>query len=162
MANRLLILTTLLTVGLLVTAACEGPTQPTPPGTDVTVDITNTADGGSATGGDGGEGTPLGDEGDGAPTGPASITASGTTAAGAVLYQIGPGQVFARTGGDAATVWCRPASDCNGVGGNRTAVNAASPPAAWVADGYALFRRSGSMGTTVTFTVDGVMLTHDF
>ena len=55
MANRLLILTTLLTVGLLVTAACEWPTQPTPPGTDVTVDITNTntADGGTAAGGDG-------------------------------------------------------------------------------------------------------------
>ena len=114
------------------------------------------------TGGDGGEGTPTGDEGDSAPTGPASITASGTNAAGAVLYQIGPGQVFARTGGDADTVWCRPGSDCNGEGGNRTAVNTASPPAAWIAEGHAVFRRSGTMGTTVTFTVDGVTLAHDF
>ena len=162
MAHRIVMLTTLWIGGLLVTAACEWPTQPTPPGTDVTVDITNTADGGSATGGDGGEGTPPGDEGEGAPTGPASITASGTTAAGAVLYQIGPGQVFARTGGDAATVWCRPASDCNGEGGNRTAVNAASPPAAWVVDRVAVFRRSGTVGTTVTFTVDSVTLTHEF
>ena len=151
-------------------SACQWPTQPTPPGTDVTVEIanTNTADGGSAsggdggTGGDGGEGTPTGDEGDSAPTGPASITASGTNAAGAVLYQIGPGQVFARPRGDADTVWCRPASDCNGEGGNRTAVNAASPPAAWIEDGQAVFRRSGTVGTTVTFTVDGVTLTHDF
>ena len=142
-------------------SACQWPTQPTPPGTDVTVEIanTNTADGGRASGG---EGTPTGDEGDSAPTGPASITASGTNAAGAVLYQIGPGQVFARTGGDADTVWCRPGSDCNGEGGNRTAVNTASPPGAWIEEGHAVFRRSGSTGTTVTFTVDGVTLTHDF
>lgn len=145
-------------------SACHWPTHPTPPGTNVTVEIanTNTADGGSASGGDGGTGTPTGDEGDSAPTGPASITASGTNAAGAVLYQIGPGQVFARTGGDAATVWCRPASDCNGEGGNRTAVNTANPPGAWIEEGHAVFRRSGSAGTTVTFTVDGVTLTHDF
>ncbi len=178
MANRLLRLTTLLTVGLLVTAACEWPTQPTPPGTDVTIDITNTntADGGTATGGDGaggdgGEGGAGGEDdvgGDGddstgnPPSGPASIIASGSNDDGAVIYQIGPGQVFTRTGGDAATVWCRPASDCNGEGGNRTAVNAASPPAAWIEDRQAVFRRSGTEGTTVTFTVDGVTLTHDF
>ena len=113
-------------------------------------------------GGDGGEGTPTGDEGDSAPTGPASITASGTNAAGAVLYQIGPGQVFARTGGDADTVWCRPGSDCNGEGGNRTAVNTASPPGAWIEDRQAVFRRSGTAGATVTFTVDGITLTHEF
>ena len=62
------------------------------------------------------------------------------------------------------TVWCRPASDCIGEGGNRTAVNAASPPGG-VDRGcvQAVFRRSGStVGTTVTFTVDGVTLTHDF
>ena len=125
-------------------------------------------DGGSGTGGDGGTGGEGGtggdggDEGEGAPAGPASITASGTTADGDVLYQIRPGQVFARTGGDAATVWCRPASDCNGEGGNRTAVNAASPPAQWIEDAAAVFRRSGSTGTTVTFTVDGVTLAHEF
>ena len=125
-------------------------------------------DGGSGTGGDGGTGGEGGtsgdggDEGEGAPAGPASITASGTTADGDVLYQIGPGQVFVRTDGDADTVWCRPASDCNGEGSNRTAVNAASPPAAWIEDASAVFRRSGSTGTTVTFTVDGVTLTHEF
>ena len=96
------------------------------------------------------------------PSGPASIIASGRNDEGAVIYQIGPGQVFTRTGGDAATVWCRPASDCNGEGGNRTAVNAASPPVAWIADRQAVFRRSGTVGTTVTFTVDGVTLAHDF
>ena len=117
-------------------------------------------DGGS--GGDGGEGTPTGNGGDNAPTGPASITESGMNDDGATIYQIGPGQVFVRTGGDAATVWCRPASDCNGEGGNRTAVNAASPPAAWIEDGHAIFRRSGSDGTAVTFTVDGVPLTQGF
>ena len=153
MLTRLL----LLLIGLGV-AACEfwPPTAPTPPGTTVTVDIDNRAGGGTGTGGDGG------DDGEGAPPGPASITASGTNADGAVLYQIGPGQVFARTGGDADTVWCRPASDCNGEGGNRTAVNTASPPAAWIEEGHAVFRRSGSTGTTVTFTVDGVTLTHEF
>ena len=161
-------------LALLGLAACtfEAPTAPTPQGTTVSIDIDNTADGGrgvgNGTGGDGGEGGPggdgsPGDDGsDNAPTGPASITASGMTDDGAVLYQIGPGQVFARTDGDADTVWCRPASDCNGEGGNRTAVNAASPPAAWIEDASAVFRRSGSTGTTVTFTVDGVPLTHDF
>ena len=118
--------------------------------------------GDGGTGGEGGEGTPTGDGRDNAPTGPASIIASGSNDDGAVIYQIGPGQVFTRTGGDAATVWCRPASDCNGEGGNRTAVNAASPPAAWIEDRQAVFRRSGTEGTTVTFTVDGVTLTHDF
>ena len=118
--------------------------------------------GGGGTGGEGGEGTPTGDGGDNAPTGPASITASGMNDDGETIYQIGPGQVFARTGGDAATVWCRPASDCNGEGGNRTAVNAASPPGAWIEDRQAVFRRSGTEGTTVTFTVDGVTLTHEF
>ncbi len=117
-------------------------------------------DGGS--GGDGGEGTPTGNGGDNAPTGPASITESGMNDDGATIYQIGPGQVFVRTAGDADTVWCRPRSDCNGEGGNRTAVNAASPPAAWIADASAVFRRSGSTGTTVTFTVDGITLTHEF
>ena len=117
-------------------------------------------DGGS--GGDGGQGTPTGNGGDNAPTGPASITESGMNDDGATIYQIGPGQVFVRTGGDADTVWCRPASDCNGEGGNRTAVNTASPPAAWAEDASAVFRRSGSTGTTVTFTVDGQTLTHDF
>ena len=161
-------------LALLGLAACtfEAPTAPTPQGTTVSIDIDNTADGGrgvgNGTGGDGGEGGPggdgsPGDDGsDNAPTGPASITASGMNDDGAVLYQIGPGQVFARTDGDADTVWCRPASDCNGEGGNRTAVNAASPPAAWIEDASAVFRRSGSTGTTVTFTVDGVPLTHDF
>ena len=141
-------------LALLGVAACEfqAPAAPTPPGTTVMVDIDNHVGGGTGTGGDGG------DEGEG----PASITASGTTADGEVLYQIGPGQVFARTGGDADTVWCRPASDCQGEGGNRTAVNAASPPAAWIEDASAVFRRSGSTGTTVTFTVDGVTLTHEF
>ena len=173
MAHRILMLTTLWIGGLLVTAACEWPTQPTPPGTDVTVDITNTntADGGTATGGDGaggdggegGEGAPPGDDStEHPPSGPASIIASGSNDDGAVIYQIGPGQVFTRTGGDAATVWCRPGTDCNGEGGNRTAVNAASPPAAWIEDGHAVFRRSGSTGTTVTFTVDGVTLTYTF
>ena len=127
-------------------------------------------DGGSGTGGDGGTGgeggegaPPGGDDSTGnPPSGPASIIASGRNDDGAVIYQIGPGQVFTRTGGDAATVWCRPASDCNGEGGNRTAVNAASPPAAWIEDRQAVFRRSGTEGTTVTFTVDGVTLTHDF
>ena len=127
-------------------------------------------DGGSGTGGDGGTGgeggegaPPGGDDSTGnPPSGPASIIASGRNDDGAVIYQIGPGQVFTRTGGDAATVWCRPASDCNGEGGNRTAVNAASPPGAWIEDGQAVFRRSGTEGTTVTFTVDGVTLTHDF
>ena len=174
--------------GLCLLVACQLPTAPTPPcvvvgsgsgtPTPVMVDIGHcgpanilnnqpgpvTAGGGTGgeggTGGDGGEGAPPGDEG--APTGPASITTSGTTADEAVLYQIGPGQTFVRTGGDADTVWCRPASDCNGEGGNRTAVNAASPPAAWIEDRQAVFRRSGTVGTTVTFTVDGVTLTHDF
>ena len=171
---------------LCLLAACQFPTAPTPPcvvvgsgsgtPTPVTVNIDHCGpanilnnqpgpvtagggtggDGGSGTGGDGGGGD------EGAPAGPASITASGTTADGDVLYQIGPGQMFARTGGDAATVWCRPASDCNGEGGNRTAVNAASPPAAWIEDRQAVFRRSGTIGTMVTFTVDGVTLTHDF
>ena len=172
--------------GLCLLAACQLPTAPTPPcvvvgsgsgtPTPVMVDIGHCGPanilnnqpgpvtGGGGTGGDGGSGTggDGGDEGEGAPAGPASITASGTTADGDVLYQIGPGQVFARTGGDAATVWCRPASDCNGEGGNRTAVNAASPPAAWIEDASAVFRRSGSTGTTVTFTVDGGTLTHEF
>ena len=171
---------------LCLLAACQLPTAPTPPcvvvgsgsgtPTPVMVDIGHCGpanilhnqpgpvtagggtggEGGSGTGGDGGGGD------EGAPTGPASITASGTTADGDVLYQIGPGQMFARTGGDADTVWCRPASDCIGEGGNRTAVNAASPPAAWIEDAAAVFRRSGSTGTTVTFTVDGVTLTHEF
>ena len=114
------------------------------------------------TGGDGGEGTPTGDGGDNAPTGPASITESGRNNDGAVIFQIGPGQTFVRTGGDAATVWCRPATDCNGEGGNRTPRNTASPPGAWIEDASAVFRRSGSTGTTVTFTVDGVTLTHEF
>ena len=151
MLTRLL----LLLIGLGV-AACEfqAPTAPTPPGTTVTVNIDNRAGGGTGAGGEGGD--------EGAPAGPASITASGTTADGDVLYQIGPGQMFVRTDGDADTVWCRPASDCNGEGGNRTAVNAASPPAAWIEDAAAVFRRSGSTGTTVTFTVDGVTLTHEF
>ena len=169
--------------GLCLLAACQWPTQPTsacvevsgaaaPGPVHVTADcrgnvLTNQpgpvtagggtgGEGGSGTGGDGGGGD------EGAPTGPASITASGTTADGDVLYQIGPGQMFARTGGDADTVWCRPASDCQGEGGNRTAVNAASPPAAWIEDAAAVFRRSGSTGTTITFTVDGVTLTHEF
>ena len=169
--------------GLCLLAACQWPTQPTsacvevsgaaaPGPVHVTADcrgnvLTNQpgpvtagggtgGEGGSGTGGDGGGGD------EGAPTGPASITASGTTADGDVLYQIGPGQMFVRTGGDADTVWCRPASDCIGEGGNRTAVNAASPPAAWIEDAAAVFRRSGSTGTTVTFTVDGVTLTHEF
>ena len=171
--------------GLCLLAACQfPPTAPTPPcvvvgsgsgtPTPVTVNIDHCGPanilnnqpgpvtGGGGTGGEGGTGGDGGDEGEGAPPGPASITASGTNADGAVLYQIGPGQVFARTGGDADTVWCRPASDCNGEGGNRTAVNTASPPAAWIEEGHAVFRRSGSTGTTVTFTVDGVTLTHDF
>ena len=162
MLTRLL----LLLIGLGM-AACEflPPTAPTPPGTTVTVDIDNRAGGGTGTGGDGGdggEGAPTGNEGEGAPAGPASITESGMNDDGAILYQIGPGQVFARTGGDAATVWCRPASDCNGEGGNRTPRNTASPPGAWIEDRQAVFRRSGSTGTTVTFTVDGVTLTHEF
>ena len=173
--------------GLCLLAACQWPTQPTsacvevsgaaaPGPVHVTADcrgnvLTNqpgpvTAGGGTGgdggDGGDGGEGTPTGNGGDNAPPGPAAITTSGTTAGGDVLYQIGPGQVFARTGGDADTVWCRPASDCQGEGGNRTAVNAASPPAAWIEGAAAVFRRSGSTGTTVTFTVDGVTLAHDF
>ena len=176
--------------GLGLLAACQLPTAPTPPcvvvgsgsgtPTPVMVDIEYcgptkilnnqpgpvTAGGGTGgdggTGGAGGEGAPTGDEGEGAPSGPASITASGTNADGDVLYQIGPGQVFVRTGGDADTVWCRPASDCNGEGGNRTAVNTANLPAAWIEEGHAVFRRSGSTGTTVTFTVDGVTLTHEF
>ena len=172
-------------------SACQWPTPPScvslggetlPPSGQITVNCDSLinqpgpvtggggtgGDGGSGTGGDGGTGGEGGtggdggDEGDGAPAGPASITASGTTADGNVLYQIGPGQMFVRTDGDADTVWCRPASDCNGEGGNRTAVNAASPPAAWIADASAVFRRSGSTGTTVTFTVDGVTLAHDF
>ena len=175
---------------LCLLAACQFPTAPTPPcvvvgsgsgtPTPVMVDIGHcgpanilnnqpgpvTAGGGTGgdggDGGDGGEGTPTGNGGDNAPPGPAAITTSGTTAGGDVLYQIGPGQMFVRTGGDADTVWCRPASDCNGEGGNRTAVNAASPPAAWIEDAAAVFRRSGSLGTTVTFTVDGVTLAHDF
>ena len=101
-------------------------------------------DGGS--GGDGGEGTPTGNGGDNAPTGPASITESGMNDDGATIYQIGPGQVFVRTAGDADTVWCRPRSDCNGEGGNRTAVNAASPPAAWIADASAVFPPVGITG----------------
>ena len=165
MLTRLL----LLLIGLGM-AACEflPPTAPTPPGTTVTVDIDNRAGGGTGTGGDGGTGGEGGtggdggDEGEGAPAGPASITASGTNADEAVLYQIGPGQVFARTGGDAATVWCRPASDCNGEGGNRTPRNTARPPGAWIEDRHAFFRQSGMVGTTVTFTVDGVTLTHEF
>ena len=128
-------------------------------------------EGGDGTGGDGGTGGEGGDGGqgdegtppvDGGSTGPPAITPSGMNADGAVLYQIGPGQTFVRTGGDADTVWCRPGSDCNGEGGNRTAVNTASPPGAWIADRQAVFRRSGTAGTTVTFTVDGVTLTHDF
>ncbi len=166
------------------------PTPPTPPcvvvgsgsgtPTPVTVNIDHcgpanilnnqpgpvTAGGGTGgdggTGGAAGEGAPTGDGGDSAPTGPASITASGTNVDGAVLYQLGPGQVFTRTGGDAATVWCRPASDCNGEGGNRTPRNTASPPGAWIEDGHAIFRRSGSPGTSVTFTVDGYALTQNF
>ncbi len=158
-------------LGLSVAAACtfEVPTAPTPQGTTVSIDIDNTADGGRGVGngtggegGTGGDGSPGDDGSEGAPTGPASITASGMNDDGATIYQIGPGQVFVRTAGDADTVWCRPRSDCNGEGGNRTAVNAASPPAAWIADASAVFRRSGSQGTTVTFTVDGVPLTHDF
>ena len=153
-----------------VTADCRGNVLTNQPG-PVTAGGGTGGDGGSGTGGDGGtggtggdggEGTPTGDGGDSAPTGPASITASGTTADGDVLYQIGPGQMFVRTDGDADTVWCRPASDCNGEGGNRTAVNAASPPPAWIEDAAAVFRRSGSTGTTVTFTVDGATLAHDF
>ena len=171
--------------GLALLAACQWPTQPTsacvevrgaasasPGPVHVTADCRGTSlinqpgpvtggggpggEGESGTGGDGGTG------GEGAPPGPASITASGTNADGAVLYQIGPGQVFARTGGDADTVWCRPRSDCNGEGDNRTSVNTASPPGAWIAEGHAVFRRSGTMGTTVTFTVDGATLTHEF
>ena len=150
-----------------VTADCRGNVLTNQPG-PVTAGGGTGGDGGSGTGGDGGTGGEGGtggdggDEGEGAPAGPASITASGTTADGDVLYQIGPGQMFVRTDGDADTVWCRPASDCNGEGGNRTAVNAASPPAAWIEEGHAVFRRSGSTGTTVTFTVDGVTLTHEF
>ena len=127
-------------LGLSVAAACtfEAPTAPTPQGTTVSIDIDNTADGGrgvgNGTGGDGGEGgtggdgNPGDDGGDGVPTGPASITESGMNNDGAVIFQIGPGQTFVRTGGDAATVWCRPATDCNGEGGNRTPRNTASPP----------------------------------
>ncbi len=176
--------------GLCLLAACQLPTAPTPScvvvgsgsgtPTPVTVNIEHcgpanilnnqpgpvTAGGGTGgdggTGGEGGEGAPTGDEGDGGPMGPASITESGRNDDGATIYQIGPGQTFVRTGGDADTVWCRPGSDCNGEGGNRTAVNTASPPGAWIADRQAVFRRSGTAGTTVTFTVDGVTLTHDF
>ena len=150
-----------------VTADCRGNVLTNQPG-PVTAGGGTGGDGGSGTGGDGGTGGEGGtggdggDEGEGAPAGPASITASGTTADGDVLYQMGPGQVFARTGGDADTVWCRPTTDCNGEGSNRTAVNAASPPAAWIEDASAVFRRSGTMGTTVTFTVDDQPLTHEF
>ena len=120
------------------------------------------AGGDGGTGGEGGDGG-QGDEGTpGGSTGPPAITPSGMNADGAVLYQIGPGQTFVRTAGDANTVWCRPASDCNGEGGNRTSRNTASPPGAWIEDRQAFFRRSGSEGTTVTFTVDGVTLTHEF
>ena len=90
---------------------------------------------------------------------PTAPTPPGTTVTVDIDNRAGGGT---GTGGDADTVWCRPRSDCNGEGGNRTAVNTASPPAAWIADASAVFRRSGSTGTTVTFTVDGVTLTHDF
>lgn len=151
-------------------AACalEWPTAPTPPGTTVTVEIDTRADGtgtGTGTGGDGGTGGSGGGDGVGGDTGSGdgpAITEDGQNDDGAVIYRIGPGQTFIRTGGDAATVWCRPASDCNGEGSNRTSVNAARPRASWVEDSSAFFRRSGSMGTAVTFAVDGHALAQNF
>ena len=116
---------------------------------------------GPVTGTRGDDGGDDGDGSDGA-SGPASITAAGTNDDSAMIYRIGPGAAFARTGGDAATVWCRPDSDCNGEGRNRSSVNAAHPPASWVADSAAFFRRSGSMGTAVTFMVDGHGVARNF
>ena len=91
-----------------------------------------------------------------------AIHVNGTNDSGRTVYRIGPGTTYARTGGDAATVWCRPDSDCNGEGIGRSSVNAASPMGSWVEDRHALFRRSGSDGVTVMFEVDGRPLTHAF
>ena len=89
-----------------------------------------------------------------------STSPVGTNADGRTIYRIGQGQTFVRTGGNAGSVWCRPGSGCNGD--NRTLTNAGSPPRLWVEDGYAYFRRSGSAGVWVIFTVDGVRVTHSF
>ena len=75
---------------------------------------------------------------------------------------------LARVGRSCARVGTRPpcgadrARTANGEGGNRTGGAAASPPASWVEDGYAFFRRSGSAGSSVTFTADGHALAQNF
>ena len=156
-----------------VTADCRGNVLTNQPG-PVAAGGGTGGDGGSGTGGTGGTGgeSTGGDAGagggdasgddDAPPGGSPAITAYGQNGDGAVIYQMGPGSAFTRTGGDAATAWCRPDSDCNGAGVSRTLTNVARPPDGWTRDRHAFFRRSGSDGTAVTFTVDGQPLTHTF
>ena len=95
-----------------------------------------------------------------------SITVSGSTDAGKDIYKLGPGSAFSREGGHALIVWCRPDTNCDGEGVNRTSHTVNSPPQEWAAGGYAYFRLGEgtevSEGKTVRFVVDGQTVTHIF
>lgn len=89
-----------------------------------------------------------------------TIVVSHENEAGQTIYSIGPGRVFQRTGGSSSTVWCRVGSDCNGI--NRTELNVTNPPSDWISYKRAEFRRSGDIGSNVTFNVDGQVVNHTF
>ena len=137
-----------------------------------------TVGGGNATGGSGGSGSGGGGEGGSGGSGgstlptPAgnvpsttmgdpNIVVYGTVNGVDTVWQIGPGRTFGRIGGEATTVWCKPQSDCQGS--NRSPIiNSPTPEEGWTLNGYAFFRRAGSVGDSVSFVVDGNGLSLSF
>ena len=146
-----------LIAAILVAACDDSPTQPTPVNTNVTV-IVGADD--KTTSGTNVGGTNPGGTNPGGTSG-VKISVAGAND-GKPIYQIGPGSVFLLSSGDAKMVWCRPDSNCNGAGVNRSLVNAPRPTSEWVQNTYAFFRRSGVIGSTITFSVDGSSVTHTF
>ena len=144
----------------MLTAACDWrPVDPSPPDDNsVNVSVVNTHTRDALSSSDQTTPSPSSSSNGSGPT----VVVSGSNHEGAPLYRIGPGTQFVRVSGNATTSWCRPVSDCNGQGYGRTGHNVSSPPADWVVDSHAFFRRSGSTGTQVTFTVDGTTIVHNF
>ena len=139
-------------LAFLIMVGCDFPKGTTEP---TTIRIDNSASVGTAA-------TPSPSGGVAPPTEEVTVSYSSTNDAGKVIYSIGPGLAFSVQGGDAKIVWCRPASDCNGDGTNRTGESVASPLANWVVRGHAFFRQAGSTGSLSIFIVDGQEVRHNF
>ena len=138
----------------LITFGCDlRPTGPTDP--IITINNRASIDTGGSSSSEGGATPTL-------PSVPVTINYSSTNSDGKVIYSIGPGLSFSIQGGDASIVWCRPASDCNGSGINRSGDAVASPMADWIVRGHSFFRQAGSVGSLSIFIVDGQEIRHNF